>query len=102
MELHEFHVLQRQAGPQHHGVTVASADMCRCAREVCPSIAASGKDRHIGSEAMNRAVIHVQRDYATATALVHDEVDSTISHVELRPEAARPPVHALQIARPPA
>ena len=27
MELHEFHVLQRQAGAQHHGVAVAGAGM---------------------------------------------------------------------------
>ena len=59
-------------------------------------ITAGGKDRHIGSETVNRAVIHVERDHAAATAFVHDEVDGKIFDVELRRMAQRLAVHRVQ------
>jgi hypothetical protein len=56
MELDEFHVLQRQPGAQHHGVAVAGAGMRRGAGEIGAPIAAGGEDRHLGAEAVERAV----------------------------------------------
>src|SRR4029079_7887626 len=70
--------------------------MWRRAREGPPSITASGEDRHIGSKTMNRAVVHVQGDHATATAFVHDEVDGKIFDIELRRMAQRLAVHRVQ------
>ena len=43
VELHELHVLQRQAGAQHHGVAVAGAGVRGGAGEVGAAIAAGGE-----------------------------------------------------------
>ena len=45
VELHELHVLQRQAGAQHHGVAVARAGMRRGRREIGAAVAARREDR---------------------------------------------------------
>ena len=52
MELHELHVLEREAGAQHHGVAVAGADMRRGAGEIGAAIAAGGEDDLMGAEAV--------------------------------------------------
>ena len=97
MELHEFHVLQRQAGAQHHGVAVAGADMRRGAGEIGAAITAGGEDRHVGAEAMDGAVIHIERDHAAAAAfVVHDQVDGEIFDVELGGVLERLAVHRVQ------
>ena len=57
VELHELHVLQRQAGAQHHGVAVAGAGVGRGAREVGAAVAARRQDRLLGAESMDGAVI---------------------------------------------
>ena len=97
MELHEFHVLQRQAGAQHHGVAVAGADMRRGAGEIGAAIAAGRQDGHVGAEAMDGAVVHVQRDDAAAAAfVVHDQVDGEIFDVEFGGVPQRLAVHRVQ------
>ena len=53
VELHELHVLQRQAGAQHHGVAVAGAGMRRGGREIGAAIAAGRQDRHVRAEAVD-------------------------------------------------
>ena len=53
MELHELHVLQRQAGAQHHGVAVAGAGMGAGAGEIGAAIAAGGQDHLVGAEAVD-------------------------------------------------
>ena len=84
MELHELHVLQRQAGAQHHGVAVAGAGMRRGAGEIGAAIAAGREDRHLRAEAVDRAVVELERDHAAAAALVvHDQVDREILDEEL-------------------
>ena len=76
MELHEFHVLQRQAGPQHHGVAVAGASMRRGTGEVGAPVTAGGEDRHVRAEAMDRAVVELDGDDAAAAAFfIHDHID---------------------------
>ena len=85
MELHEFHVLQRQAGAQHHGVAVARAGMGRGRGEISAPVAAGGKDRHVGAEAMDLAGGLVQRHDADAAALVvHHQVEREILDEEVR------------------
>src|SRR5204862_7073143 len=52
MELHEFHVLQRQAGAQYHGIAITGAGMSRGGREIGAAIAAGRQDSAMGAEAM--------------------------------------------------
>ena len=61
VELHELHVLQRQAGAQHHAVAVAGAGVGAGAGEVGAAVAAGGQDRHLGAEAVQRAVVRASR-----------------------------------------
>jgi hypothetical protein len=85
VELHEFHVLQRQTGPQHHGIAVAGAGMSGRGGEVGPAIAAGRHNGHARAEAMHRAVVELQRDHADAAAfVVHDQVDGEIFDEEFR------------------
>ena len=88
VELHELHVLQRQAGAQHHGVAVAGADMRRGAGEIGAPVAAGGEDGHLGAEAVDRAVVERDRDHAAAAAFFHDQVDARNTRCRTRPSAA--------------
>ena len=73
MELHEFHVLQRQPRPQHHGVAVPGTGVRGGTREVGAPIAASGKNRHVRAEPMDRSIVEFDGNNAAAAALfVHD------------------------------
>ena len=49
VELHEFHVLQRQAGARHHAAAVAGAGMGRGRREIGAAIAAGRQHHHLGA-----------------------------------------------------
>jgi len=85
MELHELHVLQRQAGAQHHGVAVAGAGVGRGAGLVDAAAAAGGDHRGVGAEAVQGAVLHADRHQAAAGAvLVHQEVDGEVLDEEAR------------------
>ena len=77
VELDELHVLQAEAGAQHHGVAVARAGMGRGAGEIRPAVAAGRQHRHLAEEAVDRAVGQAPRDDAAAGAVVrvHDQVD---------------------------
>jgi hypothetical protein len=50
VELDELHVLQRQAGAQHHGVAVAGAGVGAGGAEIGAAIAAGGQHDHLGAE----------------------------------------------------
>ena len=78
MELDELHVLQRQAGAQHHGVAVAGAGVGGGAGEIGAAVAAGGQHGHLGAEAVDGAVVQVPRDDAAHAALVGDEVEGEI------------------------
>jgi len=97
VELHELHVLQRQAGAQHHAVAVASADMRRGAGEVSAAVTAGRQNGLAGGETMQRAVVHVQgHDAAAAAFVVHDQVEGEILDVELGRVLERLAVHRVQ------
>ena len=84
VELDELHVLQGQAGAQHHGVAVAGAGMGRGAGKVGAAVTAGGKDDLVGAETVQGTVIHVERHQAAAGAIaVHDQVDGEILDEEL-------------------
>ncbi len=97
MELDELHVLQRQSGAQRHGAAVAGAGVRRGAGGVGAAIAAGGEDGGLGAEAMQRAVVELERDHAAAGALVvHDQVDGEIFDVEFGRVPQRLAVHGVQ------
>ena len=97
VELDEFHVLQRQAGAQHHAAAVAGAGMRRGAGGVGAAVAAGGEDRGLGAETVQRAVVELERDDAAADALVvHDQVDGEELDVEFGGVAQRLAVHGVQ------
>ena len=66
MELHEFHVLQRQAGAQHHGVAVAGLGVGAGAGQIGAAIAAGGQDHRVGAEAVDGAVVQIPGHHAAA------------------------------------
>ncbi len=97
MELHEFHVLERQARAQHHRVAVASADVRRRAGEIGAAIAAGRQNRLLRAEAMDRAVVELERDHAAAApVIVHDQIDREIFDEELGGVAQSLSVHRVQ------
>src|SRR5499433_444184 len=97
MELDKLHVLQRQAGTQHHRVAVTRAGVGAGASEVHASVAAGRQYCLAGTEAVDRAVVELERDDATAPALVvHDQVDGEIFDEELRRMAQRLAVQGME------
>ena len=97
VELHEFHVLERQPGAEHHGVAVAGADMGGGAGEIGAAIAAGGEDGLVRPESVDGAVLHRKRDHAAAAAfVVHDQVDGEKLDEEFGGLAQRLAVHGVQ------
>ena len=85
VELDEFHVLQRQAGAQHHRIAVAGAGVRRGAGLVDPAASARRNDGHVGAEAVDRSVLETPGEQAAAGAvLVHQQVDGEILDEEAR------------------
>ena len=79
VELHELHVLQRQARPQYHAVAVAGAGVRRSAGEVGAAVAAGREHRLLGAEAVHRAVVHLEADDAAHGAVrIHDQVEGEV------------------------
>ena len=97
VELHKFHVLQRQAGTEHHRIAIPRAGMRRRRREIGAAIAA-GRQNHFGcTEAMDRAIIHFQRHQPDATAfLIHDQIKREILDEELGLRAQGLPIKRMQ------
>ncbi len=97
MELHEFHVLQRQAGAQHHGAAVAGLGMRAGAGRISAAVAAGGDDRRLRGETVDRAVVEIDGDDAAAAAVViHHQIDGEIFDEELGLVAQRLAVHGVQ------
>ena len=84
MELHELHVLARQAGAQHHAVAVAGADMRRGAGEIGAAVAAGRQHHELRAEPVDAAVLQAPGGDAAAHALiVHDQVEREVFDEEL-------------------
>ena len=83
MELDELHVLQRQAGAEHHGIAVAGAGVRAGRRVIAAPVAARGEHDGLRAVAVDRAVIHVERDDAAAHAVFHDQVEREIFDEEV-------------------
>ncbi len=83
VELDELHVLQRQAGAEHHGIAVAGAGVGGGGGEIGAPIAAGGKHHGLCAEAMDRTIIHAQCDDAAALAVFHNQVERKIFDEEV-------------------
>ena len=88
VELDEFHVLQRQAGAQHHAAAIAGAGMRAGGGEVAPAIAARRQHHSLGTEAVDRAVVEAHGDHADAFLFavrpgLHDQVEREIFDEEV-------------------
>ncbi len=97
VELHEFHVLQRQASAEHHRIAITRAGMRRSRREIGAAIT-TGRQNHFGcTEAVNRAVIHFKRHQANAaTFFAHDQIKCEIFDKELGLRAQRLSIKRVQ------
>jgi hypothetical protein len=85
VELDELHVLQGQAGAQHHGAAVAGAGVCRGAGLVHASTSTRRDHRHVGAEPVDRSVLQAPSEQtATDTVLVNQEIESEIFGEESR------------------
>ena len=85
VELHELHVLHRQAGAHHHAAAVARAGMRGGGGEVRAAVAAGGQHHAVGAEQVQRAGGHVQGEHAAAGALfVEDQVQREVLDHEAR------------------
>ncbi len=83
MELNEFHILQRQAGTQHHRAPVTGAGVRRGAGLIDAAAPAGRNDRHVGAEAMDRSVFKTPGEQTPAdTVVVHQQVKCEILNEE--------------------
>mmetsp|Transcript_20512 Transcript_20512/g.52063 ORF Transcript_20512/g.52063 Transcript_20512/m.52063 type:complete len:434 (+) Transcript_20512:262-1563(+) len=97
VELHELEVLQRQPRARHHRVAVAGARVRRGCGEVGAAVPTRRDGRVVCVEAVQRAVLHVERHHAHALArVVHDEVERKVLHEELSVVFAGLPVERVQ------
>ena len=79
MELNEFHVLQRQAGAQYHGIAVTGAGMGGGTGEISASIPPRSQDHGVGAKAVQFPLFQVPgQDSPAHTCVVHDQVDGKI------------------------
>ena len=97
VELHELHVLQRQAGARDHAAAVAGAGMRRGGGEIGAAVAAGRQHHHLGREAVDGAVVEVPGDDAGAASVgLHDQVEREIFDEELRVVLQRLAVERVQ------
>ena len=83
VELDEFHILNRKACAEDHGITIACAGMRGCCGEEHPSSAASCEDNGLRTETVQCTVIQFPSRHAAANAVFHNEVKREILDEEL-------------------
>lgn len=71
VELHELHVLHREASAQRHAAAVAGAGMRGGRREIRAAVATGRQHHALRAEQVQRAFGHVQREHAAAGAHRH-------------------------------
>ena len=96
VELDELHVLQRQPRAQRHPAAVAGAGMGRGRGEIGAAVAAGREHHRMGAEAVQRPVLHAQRDDAAAGPALHDQVEREIFDEEIGVVAQRLLVERVQ------
>lgn len=83
VELHELKILQGQAGTRNHRVTVTRASVRTRAAEVRSPVTTGGQDSLVCTEAVEGAILHVQRDDTNAFAVLHDEIECEVLDEEV-------------------
>lgn len=79
MELHEFHVLHRQARTHHQAAAITGTGVCGGGAEVGTSVTAGRQHHAVGAEQMQRTFGHVQCEHATANAFfVEDQIEREV------------------------
>ena len=79
VELDKLHVLHRNPRPQRHTAAVTRTGVGRGTGEVGTAIAAGCQNGALCPEAVQRAVVHLQRhNAATVAFVVHDQVDGKV------------------------
>ena len=79
MELHELHVLHRQASTHHQAAAVTGTGVGRGGAEVGTAVAAGGQHHAVGAEQVQRTFGHVQREHAAAhTFFVENQVEREV------------------------
>ena len=84
MELHEFHILKRKPGAQHHAATVTGAGMRRSCGEIRTAISARCQHDGVALETVDRAIFHAHGDNAAAFAIFHNQIEREIFDEEIR------------------
>ena len=75
MELDEFKVLQRQACPCNHSITIARACVRARAAEVSSSVPASCKHCFVRTETVEGTIFHVEGNYTDTLTILHYKVE---------------------------
>lgn len=96
VELDEFQILERQTGTCDHGHTVTSASVCASSAEVSLAVTTGGQDSLVRAEAMDRTVLHVERDDTDAFAILHDQVKRKVLDEEVGVVAERLTVQSVK------
>lgn len=78
MELHKLQVFIGQIGPGDHSSAIPGAGVRGCAGKVGTPVAAGGKHRILGVEAMQRSVFQTERDHPAAFAVLHQQIESEV------------------------
>ncbi len=84
VELHEFHVLQRQPCAQHHAAAVAGAGVRAGRGVVAAAITAGRQHDALRFEPMDAAIVEAHGDHTAAHAVFHDQVEREIFDEEIR------------------
>ncbi len=83
MELHELHVLQRQARAERHRHPVARAGVRVGGRAVEPAGAARCEDDRLRADGLEAAVDEIPGDHALAPVVVDDQLPGEVLVVHL-------------------
>jgi hypothetical protein len=78
VELNEFGVLQRDAGAQCHGISVAGAGMGGRAAKVAAARPSCCQHCVLGIDAVDAPVFHVETKNSNAFAILHDQIECEI------------------------
>ena len=97
MELHEFHVLERQSRARDHSAAISGAGMGGGRGVVCSPIAAGRENDRLGAERVQGSVIQVPGNDPFASAILrHEEIECEKLDEKLRAVPERLAVERVQ------
>jgi len=96
VELDKLQILQRKASTSNHCITVTRTSVCTRAAEICPTVTSGCEDRFVCPEAVERAILHVERDDPDTLAVLHDQVEGKVFNEEIRVVSQRLAVKGME------